>query len=176
MPTDDVLNTCRKYNVLLRISNYSREIPKLTDKYRELEAILKKKEISYDLGKEEDGWMDYGFGCLERGERKDVLIKAFDECKTPCREVRENRFYYCVMARSVAENLGYNVGEEDYLDLNCLNEEKYKKELLEFNLGYSQKGYLDMCRYCRGAEARRYPIPAAEQVETNGKWRKLDGV
>jgi hypothetical protein len=40
-----------------------------------------------------------------------------------------------------------------------------KKELLEFTLGYSEKGYLDMCRHCNGAKAKNYPIVAAEQVK-----------
>ena len=64
------------------------------------------------------------------------------------------------MARSVSENLGLNVGEQDYLDLEKV---KSRTELLEFQMGYSDKGYLDMCRFCRGAEAEDYLIPAAVQ-------------
>ena len=63
-----------------------------------------------------------------------------------------------------AENTGRNVGEEDYLDFEKLDDKYYITEILEYNLGYSEKGYLDMCRYCHGAEAYKYPIPAAEQV------------
>ena len=66
------------------------------------------------------------------------------------------------MARSVSDNLNYHIGEKDYLDLDELDQ---KKVLLEFTLGYSEKGYLDMCNYCNGVEARNYPIPAAEQME-----------
>lgn len=36
--------------------------------------------------------------------------------------------------------------------------------LLEFNLGYSEKGYLDMCHRCHGIDAVNYPIPIAEQL------------
>ena len=66
------------------------------------------------------------------------------------------------MARSASENLGMNVGENDYLDLNTLGENE-KKKILEFNHGYSEKGYIDMCNHCHGAEAIKYPIPAAIQ-------------
>ena len=38
-----------------------------------------------------------------------------------------------------------------------------KKQLFEFEMGYSEKGYLDMCRFCRGREAMNYRIPAAVQ-------------
>ena len=124
---------------------------------------LDKYGISYVLGNEETEWFDYGFEEGSRERESKELIEVFDRCHTPCREVRENRFYYCVMARSVSENLSINVGETDYLDLEQLEGEEGKKELLEFTMGYSEKGYLDMCNYCSGKDAGI--IPAAEQVE-----------
>ena len=127
--------------------------------------LLDKSGIRYELGKEEKEWMDYGFDYVNRNGSPEELINVFDTCKTPCREIRENRFYFCVMARSVSENMGMHVGKDDYLDLDTLNSESYKRELLEFNLGYSEKGYLDMCNYCHGAEAVQFPIPAAEQAK-----------
>ena len=71
------------------------------------------------------------------------------------------------MARSVAENLSKDVGEDDYFDLDKLVSPDWKRELLEFILGYSQKGYLDMCNYCHGAECYKHLIPVAEQLQLN---------
>lgn len=164
IPNEEILKVCKKYNVLFRISNYSQQLPRLTDSYKRLIEILKKYYIPFILGKKEYQWMDYGFDYVDRKASAEELIKVFDACKTPCREVRENRFYYCVMARSVSDNLGYHIGQNDYLDLDKLTGDNYKKELLEFTLGYSEKGYLDMCNHCNGAEAKNYPIPAAEQI------------
>ncbi|MEZ3435959.1 MAG: 4Fe-4S cluster-binding domain-containing protein [Lachnospiraceae bacterium] len=163
IPDEETLQVCQKYKVLLRISNYSGQIPRLKQRYKELKKVLEEKGISYFWGKEEVEWMDYGFEHVDR--KGEALEKVFDSCKTPCREIRENRFYYCVMARSVSDNLGFHVGNEDFLDLDDLDGKGYKKELLEFTLGYSEKGYLDMCNYCNGAEASRYPVPAAEQMD-----------
>ncbi len=165
IPTKELLDICREYQVLFRISNYSVQLPRLRERYEKLIVCLDKGNVSYLLGNEESEWMDYGFDYLNRKATKEELIMIFDSCHTPCREVRENRLYYCVMARSVSENLGYNIGQDDYLDLDKLTGDNYKKELLEFTLGYSEKGYLDMCNHCNGAEAKKYPIPAAEQVE-----------
>ena len=67
------------------------------------------------------------------------------------------------MARSVSENLSKNVGESDYLDFNKLQGNNWKRELLEYLEGYSEKGYLDMCRFCHGADCYNYIIPAALQ-------------
>jgi hypothetical protein len=68
------------------------------------------------------------------------------------------------MARSVSDNLKLNEGEDDFLDLDRLNGDNCKKELLEFCMGYSDKGYLDMCRRCHGMKWGDYSIPAAEQL------------
>lgn len=164
MPDDEILKNCRQYNVMFRISNYSGTIPRLAEAYDRLTVKLREQGIEYVLGRAEAEWTDYGFDHLNRGASEEELIKVFDDCRTPCREVRENRFYYCVMARSVSENTGIGVGENDYLDLDALQGEDYKKELLEFNLGYSDKGYLDMCNYCYGSECTKHGIPAAEQA------------
>lgn len=37
-----------------------------------------------------------------------------------------------------------------------------KCECIEYTLGYSEKGYLDMCRHCNGAETKKYLITVAE--------------
>lgn len=165
LPNQETLKLCTEYDVLFRISNYSMTLPGLKDAYIRMTDLLDKSGIRYELGKEEKEWMDYGFDYVNRNGSPEELINVFDTCKTPCREIRENRFYFCVMARSVSENMGMHVGKDDYLDLDSLNSESYKRELLEFNLGYSEKGYLDMCNYCHGAEAVQFPIPAAEQAK-----------
>ncbi len=164
MPDEEILKVCKRYHVLFRISNYSRTIPRLNEKYDRLTTKLKEEDIKYVLGSPESEWTDYGFDHFNRHASEEELIKVFDACQTSCREIRENKYYYCVMARSVSENVGFNKGQEEYLDLDALQGEGYKKEFLEFNLGYSEKGYLDMCNFCYGEERVNYPIPAAEQM------------
>ena len=163
LPGPSVIEMCQKYDVTFRISNYSKEIPALKEKYEKLTALLDENHISYTLGKPEEEWIDYGFDSVVRDADEEKLTGVFDACKTPCREIRGDKFYYCVMARSVSDNLKFHEGEDDYLDMSALTGEDYKKILLEFGVGYSDKGYLDMCRRCNGAEAYRYPVPAARQ-------------
>lgn len=165
LPSEDILLKCKKFGVMFRISNYSFAIPKLKEQYKRLTKLLEKYDIMYRLSPEEIQWMDYGFEYMDRKAGPEELSGVFDACKTPCREVRGNRLYFCVMARSIADNLHYNLGEHDYLELDQLHGLEGKKILLEYTLGYSDKGYLDMCNHCNGSEAVNYPIMAAEQVE-----------
>lgn len=162
-PKQTTLDLCKKYGVTIRISNYSAALGYLEKKYTQLQEKLSRDQVVYVLDEKDRQWMDYGFETVDRKGVKEDLIRVFDRCGTPCREIRENRYYYCVMARSVSENLGFGLGEKDYLDLAELDE-KDRKTFLEFQMGFSQKGYLDMCNHCRGSEAQEYPIPAAEQV------------
>lgn len=166
-PGKDVLEACQKYNVLFRISNYAKALPKLKDSHKRLTDALQEYGITYILGEEDGNWIDYGFDYLEKDRDEEELIKTFDACLTPCREVRGNKLYFCVMARAVSDNLQFfeGGGKEEYLDLEKLNGKDYKKELLEFNLGYLEQGYLDMCRRCHGMDAEHYPIPVAEQMD-----------
>ena len=52
-------------------------------------------------------------------------------------------------------------GLNDYI---IIKKNTNRNTILEFELGYLEKGYLDMCGRCRGKDAENYLIPAAEQV------------
>lgn len=162
-PSKELIDKCKEYNVLIRISNYSGTLKKLEFQYQKLQTLFTTNEVLFRISKKENEWVDYGFDYYKRECDDKKLIEVFDACNTPCHEIRENKFYYCVMARSVADNLCINVGD-DYLDFNKLSGDNWKRILLEFIMGYSEKGYLDMCRYCHGADSYKYPIPAAEQM------------
>lgn len=163
IPDRSILELCRKYDVTIRISDYSVAMHWLEEKYEKLKSRLESNGVLYTVSDKENLWMDYGFETVDRKWCVNELIRVCDQCRTPCREIRGSRFYYCVMARSISDNLKLGLGEKDYLDLHSLTKED-KKILLEYQMGFSEKGYLDMCNYCRGAEAKQYPIPAAVQV------------
>ena len=170
LPKDYVLESLKKNKVFIHISNYTGTLPRLEKQYNNLTDALKEREIAYTLGPKQLEWMDYGFGYYCRNAGSEELERVFDECHTSCREIRENRYYHCIMARAVSENLKYEVVEDDYLDLDMLHGELGKSIFEEYELGYSDKGYSEMCNYCRGGkEAMKYIVPAAEQVdEKNG--------
>ena len=165
IPGQDVLDMCREYNVLIRISDYSETLKWIEERQKRLIEKLEENGIFYILEEKSSQWMDYGFQTFNRDGGERDLIKGFDECQTTYREIRGSKYYYCVMARTVSENLKFGVGQSDYLDFDGLGNNP-KKIIMEFESGYSEKGYLDMCRYCRGAAAENFVIPAAVQVQS----------
>ena len=162
IPNDKILDLCKRYDVTIRISDYSITLPKLKMQYKLLQKKLQGiNTIIWDTD-DEASWFDYGFEEIDRGVDVSLMIEAFDRCRTDCREIRGSRYYYCVMARSVPENMGWEIETDDYLELKDL---KDKKVFFEYQQGFSEKGYMDLCRHCRGAEASQFLIPAAEQGE-----------
>lgn len=162
MPQESLLSVCRKYDMLFRVSNYEESVHWLKPKLEKLKVVLREQGVPYSLVG--GGWTDYGFGYVDRGKKNEALEKVFDKCWTPCHEVRGDKFYFCVMARSVAENMERNVGTEDYFDLS-IDSDDNRKAFFEYTMGYSEKGYLDMCNYCHGADRINYPIPSAMQMK-----------
>ena len=161
LPSDRMIELCKKYRMTIRVSDYSDTLPRLTERYKLLYERLSDVEVIVWKTQKKNSWFDYGFEEVDRGRETGQLIAAFDQCRTHCREIRGSRFYYCVMARSVPENMGWEIGKDDHLELEDL---KDKKIFFEYQQGFSEKGYLDMCRHCRGASAPNFLIPAAEQA------------
>lgn len=163
VPGEEVLRESRHYDVLYRISNYSKEIPNLEKQHKKLLTALNDSQIRWRMAEPDSFWLDYGFETVNHSWDDDQMSEFFDKCATTCHEIRKNRFYYCVMARSVSENLGIHVGSDDFLDFSSLGEGD-KKILLEYSLGFNKKGYLDMCRHCNGGQnINTIKIPVARQ-------------
>lgn len=167
VPSNELLLMCKIHNVVFRISNYTASLPRLKKQHEKIYKKMSFYGVKMILGEADQHWMDYGFDYVKRDCNENELISVFDTCHTICNEVQDDKFYYCVMAHTVANNLHFNVGRDDYFRLENLvgrQLEKNKVLFLEYTLGYSDKGYLDMCRYCNGADAKKYLIPVAEQV------------
>lgn len=160
LPSNEIVELCKRHRVTVRVSDYSDTIPNLQTRYDLLYDKLSEIEVIVWKTKREDCWFDYGFEEVDRGADIYQLVEAFDRCRTDCREIRGSRYYYCVMARTVPENMRWGIGAEDYLELKELDD---KKIFFEYQQGFSSKGYVDLCRHCRGAEALQFLIPAAEQ-------------
>lgn len=167
VPSKKLVGLMKKYHIVYRISDYSGTIPKLKLQHKKVVDILKAGGVEYRFAYQDENpvWFDYGYGYVDRGNKEKELIETFDRCLNGCHAVRENKYFFCAGAEAVSRNLGFQVGERDYFDLNGCN----KMELLEFHMGYSEKGYLDMCNYCHGSESWKYPVPVAEQIEEGEK-------
>ena len=167
IPDGEILRSCCKYDVEFLISDYRHNIDDFSKKAKSLSERLDDNEISYKyVYSGSSKWVDFGF--LDVNENELYGLKTFNECKSTCREIRRNKYYYCIMARCASEVLLDDIGISDYLDLKLLDKDSLNDKLVfyEYSHGFSEKGYLEVCKHCRGLNAsEQWLIWPGEQLQ-----------
>lgn len=164
IPADNVLRLCKKYNIIISISDYTITLPHLKEKIEKLVNKLQEYQISYVINSAEK-WMDFGYDYVNKIEASDKsMIDFFDSCHMTCRLLRNEKLYYCANS-AFAIDAGLNLRDLDNeLELQMISDEN-RMEALEFDEGYSQRGYLNMCRHCNGTESLNdHFIEVARQI------------
>ena len=116
--------------------------------------------IKYYINKV-DNWIDLAPERTDYSKMTEEQMEAHRRsCNQSWQELRDGKLYSCNYAAyaTVAGIAGEQDLEEAY-DLTQFTPEK-KKELVEFRLGYTTKGYTNFCRKCRG-----FTPANAEKVE-----------
>lgn len=161
IPSDRVLELIHKFGGNISISDYSNTLPYLEPKIAELIQRLEDKGISYNVGKAKH-WIDFGYNGKRKDFSDEKMELFFSKCNMPCRLLQNNKLYYCANAR-FAQLADMN--EADSNNVFDLEGEWKGSELLEFDMGYSEQGYINMCRYCNGyLTVNRNYIEVAKQV------------
>lgn len=167
LPSDKLLINCKKYQVFFTISDYSKSpVFNRENKIIELCVLLKKYGIKYRIG-DKNQWFDFGDPTQmdQSNVDEEHLIQHFDRCFFRNRVMHHGRLYYC--HRQVAAVwAGLSVDDCcSYFDLQNYDNEKIQ-ELMEFDLGYNELGYLPFCNGCNGYErVNKKFIDAAKQAE-----------
>ena len=148
LPNDKQLTLFQKHKIKIQITDYTSavdykiKLQKFIDKLNEYNI----KCSYYSL----TSWLDFGFPHNNdniTGEEK--LINKFDMCQPDFRGLVGDRLYFCHLSAS-AEKAGlFKASSSDFI---VLDESNSKFEILEFDLGYSQSGYVSFCTVCRGCD------------------------
>lgn len=150
VPTDELLERLSKCNIEITVDDYREAVPQFNDKFDELIDKLNGYGIQHYINKAE-GWIDLAPDKTDYSNKgEEWLINHRDECNQSWQELRGGKLYSCNYAAyaTVAGIAGEQDLEEAY-DLTNYTKEK-KKELVEFRLGYTTKGYTNFCKKCKG--------------------------
>ncbi|MBR3622858.1 MAG: hypothetical protein IKN43_05870, partial [Selenomonadaceae bacterium] len=95
----------------------------------------------------------------------ETMEEWFDICNNPWHCWEKGKLYVCNFTE-FAVKAGLLVEDEnDCFDLQNL-QEKDRAALLEFTLGYSERGYAQLCRRCAGwADVNPKRVKVAEQAK-----------
>ena len=135
------------------------------ERFDELVSKFNTYGIKYYINKV-DSWIDLAPEKTDYSSwSENELQKHRESCNQSWQELRDGKLYSCNYAAyaTVAGIAGEQDLEEIY-DLKDFTHDK-KKELVEFRLGYTTKGYTEFCKKCRGftPENNEEVVPA-EQV------------
>ena len=121
--------------------------------------------IKYYINKA-DSWIDLAPDTTDYSNlSEEELIHHRDSCSQSWEELRDGKIYSCNYAAyaTVAGIAGEQDLEETY-NLELFTPEK-KKELVEFRLGYTEKGYTNFCKKCHGfTKYNKAEMIPAEQI------------
>lgn len=150
VPKDEVLKKLSKCNVEITVDDYRDAVPRFNERFDELIKKLKEYEIRYYINKV-DNWIDLAPEKTDYSAYTDEQLEVHrTECNQSWQELRDGKLYSCNYAAyaTVAGIAGEQDLEEVY-DLKTYTPQK-AKELVEFRLGYTTKGYTNFCKKCRG--------------------------
>lgn len=150
VPKDEVLEKLADTKLEITVDDYREALPGTEGKFSMLLDKLNQYGIRHYVNKVKS-WIDLAPDVTDYSALSDdALMRHRSECKQSWQELRDGKLYSCNYAAYavVTGKLGVQDSEETY-NLRSYTPDK-AKELIEFRLGYTDKGYTNFCKYCRG--------------------------
>lgn len=152
IPSDELCKTLEKYNVRLEIDDYTKSVPQLKKGYDKLLEKLSSYNITIQINEAGIQWKWFSVlpsrNDLSNSTDK-ILIEKFSKCNNPFMEFKKDKFHQCCYAE-FAEQAGL-IKQSEYDSYKISSPAKMNKnELVEFRLGYTERGYVEFCKYCNG--------------------------
>ncbi|MCT4592696.1 MAG: radical SAM protein [Anaeromicrobium sp.] len=165
VPNKELAYVLKKNKIVVEISDYTKSLPFLNKKLEKLKSYLNQQGIEI-IEIFHDQWVDFGFESVDNSDfTSKQLISLFKKCDIRCRGLKDKSLIMCMPSEHANVVLSKFKDDENYFDL--LNEcENIKKIILEYNMGYTNEGYLHMCKYCNGGvPINKHIIESAKQIK-----------
>lgn len=153
IPDARTLKVCQKYDIYIRISDYSLQVS-YSDVLKKLEETLKEWKIKFSVLKQMK-WSDIGFPDRQKiwGEDDESIHQHMITCSRDCQQLNDGRYYFCGTFWGAVKGKLCNQEVGEFIELNDidLDDEEQRKMVLEYSLGnIPGKGYMSLCKVCNG--------------------------
>ncbi len=175
IPDEETFDILKKYDFTVHISDYRRALPQLEENYNKWIEALKAHEVQFVQFVDHD-WIDLDvFRKEDMWKTEEERIEHFDACSIPWNFYRGGKLWSCAWAGLAVMAGTKEDNPHDYYDLHSctwkedeynfkFEKEKYR-ELMEFGMGYMEKGYMEMCSKCNGnTTINTHFVPPAVQI------------
>jgi len=168
LPSREICEVIHNYDIEVALDDYRSALSGVDKRFQEIEQRFKEMQVNYYVNCA-DSWIDLAPMTTDHSTWNDqTLCNYFDACHVPFQELRDGKLYSCNYASyAIVAGLSEEA-EEDTYDLKSFTSE-FKAELVEFRLGYNNKGYTNFCKYCSGyVNINKNIVPVAKQkLNTN---------
>ncbi len=168
VPSEDLLAAAKSMDGAFLVDDYSNSVP--TAKIKEIENACTAMGVSCNINKV-DFWFDLDIENANYNKlSEEELERHKDACQSYLHEIAGGKIYACCY-EEYANRAGIGTPDPD----DCIDiAETPKMEILEFRQGYTRKGYVELCKHCRGLgpEAKKTAVaiqipPAAKEISSH---------
>lgn len=145
LPKGTMIDLLKSNEVILSVSNYSDKLQNIRTKIEKVIQTYKDANVNHYVRTDIE-WYDFGDLRVKGGRTDEQLVKHFDSCTAPFRGLNDGKFYYCHLNTSAVRTNIFPLNDNDYVDINTIS----KEELIKFDLGYTELGYITFCDNCNG--------------------------
>jgi len=162
VPSDDLCRKLRECSISVIVDDYRASVPQYVSQFAELIEKFETFDVSHTVN-QVDTWIDLAPFDVDNSCLTDEgLQNYFNSCWVMRKEYRNGKLYLCNYA-SYASFAGITLIEQECFDFEAMLPNE-RKALLEFSLGYSDKGYTEFCKRCAGYHNNNRLIPVAVQA------------
>lgn len=145
MPSDELLEVMKKYDIHIVVSDYSKAIP-YHEKIGQLEKKFQEYSINYDI-KPSLIWCDFGFPEHSVIRNKEQLQEHLAYCRPEWNGLNDGRFYYCNVSWSAEKSGKFRLRSDDYIVLEDIDP---NDKLSCHSIAELSRGTSSFCRVCGG--------------------------
>ncbi len=179
IPPKDFLQVLHELPITITVDDYREALPEKAGIFAQVIAVLENTcssgQGSYKVQKY-DYWVDLAPHRTDNSSWSEPQLgEHFNACHASFQEYKGGKLYLCNYASfAVNAEIIPPLPPEDIYDLRRYNRSRLK-ELMEFRLGYSQRGYSEFCKKCAGMFSinpyRGVPGKQVERIQkrTGGK-------
>lgn len=168
MPSAELMKVYRDLPITITVDDYRESLP---DKRARFDEVIQALQSIHGKGKFKiqhyDSWIDLAPTRTDHSAWPEKRLEEyFDACHCLLQEFRAGKLYLCNYD-AYAETAGLieKLPEQDMYDFHQYDSTQ-RKELMEFRLGYSERGYAELCKHCAGLfEINPHKVQPAKQVE-----------
>ena len=150
LPKQSTLELLKTNDVILSVSDYTDKLEHIQTKVLKVLNAYKTQNVNHYVRTEIE-WYDFGDLRIKKNLSTDELIKHFDSCTAPFRGLNDGKFYYCHLNTSAVRTNLFPLNNNDYVSIDSVS----KEDLIRFDLGFTDLGYITFCDNCNGCNTCR---------------------